>query len=104
MTDLNSLIPAGSSLFLLQARQINSRGEAVGYAFQVSTGEVHAYLATPCTRNDKEGCEDGVEDTIAVKSANNETSKITLPENVRNLLRQQLGGRYRISGQPTAPR
>jgi probable HAF family extracellular repeat protein len=96
MTDLNSLIPAGSSLFLLQARQINSRGEAVGLAFQASTGEIHAYLATPCDRDDKVGCEEEVESAITVRSATNAMSKITLPENVRNMLRKQLAWRYRV--------
>jgi probable HAF family extracellular repeat protein len=100
MTDLNTLIPAGSPLFLLDGNGINSSGEIVGDALQVSTGEVHAYLATPCSR----GCEDGAEGTTAAGSATSERPKIILPENVRNLLGQQLARRYRIPGQPAAPR
>ena len=47
MTDLNTLIPAGSPLFLLTACFINSRGEIIGIAVETSTGDVHGYLATP---------------------------------------------------------
>ncbi len=46
MTDLNTLIPAGSSLTLLTACSINSRDEIVGFAID-SKGNVHGYLATP---------------------------------------------------------
>jgi probable HAF family extracellular repeat protein len=47
MTDLNTLIPADSPLFLLVACSINSDGEIVGLAVDTSTGEAHGYLATP---------------------------------------------------------
>jgi probable HAF family extracellular repeat protein len=47
MVDLNTLIPAGSPLFLLLALSINSNGEIVGLAFHPSTGDLHAFLATP---------------------------------------------------------
>jgi probable HAF family extracellular repeat protein len=46
MTDLNTLVPAGSPLFLLFAHSINSRGEIVGFGV-TSSGAVHAFLATP---------------------------------------------------------
>ncbi len=46
MTNLNSLIPVNSPLFLLLACSINSSGEIVGLAV-TSTGAVHGYLATP---------------------------------------------------------
>jgi probable HAF family extracellular repeat protein len=46
MSDLNSLIPAGSQLYLATACSINSRGEIIGFAFD-NAGEVHGYLATP---------------------------------------------------------
>jgi probable HAF family extracellular repeat protein len=49
MTDLNSLIPAGSPLFLFDACSINSRGEIIGLAV-TSTGEAHGYLAVPSKR------------------------------------------------------
>jgi hypothetical protein len=45
--ELNTLIPAGSPLFLVAAFRINSRGEIVGLAFNTTTQEAHAYLASP---------------------------------------------------------
>jgi probable HAF family extracellular repeat protein len=45
MTDLNTLVPAGS-LSLLTACSINSRGEIAGLGM-TSTGEFHTYLAKP---------------------------------------------------------
>src|SRR6266571_6955539 len=39
MTDLNTLIPLGSSSYLLAAEDINAQGEIVGSAFDQSSGE-----------------------------------------------------------------
>jgi len=90
MIDLNTLTPADSPLFLIEALNINSRGQIVGYAFQLSTGEVHAFLATPSTGE------------FASESATlSETSrgpKVVLPENVRKMLEKQLGHRHHIPG------
>ncbi len=47
MTDLNTLIPASSDSFLFQPTETNSRGQIVGFGLQKSTGEFHAFLATP---------------------------------------------------------
>jgi probable HAF family extracellular repeat protein len=82
MTDLNTLIPAGSSLFLLEASgTINSRGQLAGYALQISSGEIHAFLATP-----SEG-EAGRENaTPAAQGVNRPALKASLPDNVRKLL------------------
>jgi probable HAF family extracellular repeat protein len=105
MTDLNTLISASSPLFLLDGNGINSRGEIAGDALEVSTGEVHAYLATPCDGegNDRNGCEDGTEGTNIAVSAASDNPKITLPENVRNLIRQQPARRYHLRGQTGIP-
>jgi probable HAF family extracellular repeat protein len=46
MTDLNTLIPANSPLFLMLACSINSSGQIVGFGV-TSTGEAHGYIATP---------------------------------------------------------
>jgi probable HAF family extracellular repeat protein len=46
MTDLNTLIPVNSGLYLLLAVSINSSGQIVGVAV-TGTGEVHGFLATP---------------------------------------------------------
>jgi probable HAF family extracellular repeat protein len=67
MTDLNTLIPTGSPLFLFIANDINARGEIVGAAFLPSTGEVHAFLATPTPGGSAR-----------------EAPKVALPENVRS--------------------
>jgi probable HAF family extracellular repeat protein len=57
LTDLNTLIPAGGPLYLLFAFGINESGEIVGQAMTKS-GELHAFLATPCNRDrsDTESC------------------------------------------------
>jgi probable HAF family extracellular repeat protein len=86
MTDLNTLIPAGSPLIPFIAADINSRGQIVGSAFQLSTGDTHAFLATPSHGEaDNEGA------TPAAQGETAERPKVTLPENVRTLLRQRLG-------------
>jgi probable HAF family extracellular repeat protein len=106
MTDLNTLIPAGSPLFLLDGNGVNSQGEIVGDALQISTGEVHAYLATPCNGNgnDREGCEDGAQGSATAGIAPDGRPKIALSDNVRNLLSQQRLRRYHSLSQPKAPR
>jgi len=45
MTDLNTLIPAGSPWYLQQATSINDAGEIAGYG--TINGNVHAFLAKP---------------------------------------------------------
>jgi probable HAF family extracellular repeat protein len=47
MSDLNSLVPGDSPLFLLLGLAINANGEIVGNAVDQSTGEIHGFLATP---------------------------------------------------------
>jgi probable HAF family extracellular repeat protein len=46
MTDLNTLAPSDSPLYLLFALGINNRGEIVGYG-ATKSGDVHAFLAMP---------------------------------------------------------
>ncbi len=46
LIDLNTLVPAGSPLYLASACSINTAGEIVGFAFD-NSGNVHAYLAVP---------------------------------------------------------
>jgi probable HAF family extracellular repeat protein len=94
MTDLNTLIPADSPLFLIEATGgNNSRGQIVGMALQTSTGEVHAFLATPSN-----GFAASENATSATRSETGQSQKIVLPENVRKMLRQRLGSRFHISG------
>ena len=90
MTDLNTLIPDGS-LYLVQSDWINSSEEIVGYAFDQNTGATVPYLATPCNGS----CWNGAEGATAAGIANSERPTITLPENVREQLRQRRGfGRF----------
>jgi len=47
MLDLNTLVPADSPLFLILACSINERGEIIGVGVNKTTGDTHAYIATP---------------------------------------------------------
>jgi len=47
MTDLNTLIPANSALYLLLAESINSSGEIIGLTFDSTDNQAHGFLATP---------------------------------------------------------
>ena len=85
MYDLNSLIAGQSPLYLLHGFGINSRGQIVGFALQTSTGDVHAFLATPMRA---EGNLASVSPTA--ESEIGATAKFALPENARKLLQQQL--------------
>ncbi len=94
MTDLNSLIPADSPLFLYLAHAINSRGEIVGMAVW-NGSEFHAFLATPTNPDSADG------NATLTPGANRERPRVTLPENVRKLLQKRLGfGRF---GGPARP-
>ena len=46
LIDLNTLVPAGSPLYLATGCSINAAGEIIGIAFD-NSGNVHAYLAVP---------------------------------------------------------
>jgi probable HAF family extracellular repeat protein len=85
MTDLNTLIPSGSPLFLWYATGINSRGQIAGQAVQVSSGEWHAFLATPVENES---------DVPLASGVTSERPKVTPPDNVRKLLqrRARFGG------------
>ena len=85
MSDLNDLIPANSPLYLLYALGINDAGEIVGFALETSTGDVHAYLATP--RHGEDGSESAAR---AAQGVTSEYGQAALPENVRMLLQQRL--------------
>jgi probable HAF family extracellular repeat protein len=88
LTDLNTLIPPGSPLFLFYAGDINSRGEIVGEAFEQSTGGAPAFVATPCDHDnaDEQGCEEGTGSTSNTRQRLN----FSLPENVRKLLQRSV--------------
>jgi len=84
MTDLNTLIPADSNLFVISASNINERGQISGMAFVVSgpnTGEIHAYLASPSDAS----IATSVADVVRTHPKSN------LPANVGNQLLRRSG-------------
>ncbi|HUB83448.1 MAG TPA: hypothetical protein VMB03_31835 [Bryobacteraceae bacterium] len=86
MTDLNTLLPTGSKLYLIFGCSINASGEITGLAVDAS-GNFHAYLATPA-RGDS-----GRERlATALQSA---ASPMVLSENVRKAIRERFGMRGR---------
>jgi probable HAF family extracellular repeat protein len=92
MTDVNTLVPPDSSMYLLEAYSINDRGQISGTGYDYNTGELHAFLATP----------GGTEVPAGATRAITQHLKVTLPENVRNLLqgRGRFGG---LKGELVAP-
>ena len=84
MLDLNALIPANSTLYPVFAEGINDAGEIVGQAMVKSTGEIHAFVATPI----------GAAPAAKFESVSPDTSRpMILPENVRKLIARRLGRR-----------
>jgi probable HAF family extracellular repeat protein len=87
MTDLNTLIPSDSNLYLISTGGINNRGEITGQACVLingaclSTSDTPAFLAIP-TFGEPEAAEE---------AGSNEAPKIDLPENIRKQLLQQRG-------------
>jgi probable HAF family extracellular repeat protein len=79
MTDVNTLIPVGSSLFIIDANDINPTGEITGQAFDPLTGEMPAIEMIPCTQTDDPSC----------KSNAGENVRVALPQNVRDALQQK---------------
>jgi hypothetical protein len=88
MMDLNSLVPANSPLYLMFAFVINDAGEIAGQALQTSTGEIHAFVATPMP----------AATTAAAKvepSSADLSRPMVLPENARKTIMRRLGMRGR---------
>ena len=88
MTDLNSLIPPNSPLYLMHGCGINSRGQIVGFALQISSGELHAYLATPMPAEGNLASA-----PAAAGSAIGATSKFALSDNAREQLQNWVHSR-----------
>lgn len=82
--DLNALAP-GSPLYLQKALSINDAGQITGFGV-TSTGETHAFLATPVESEDS---------TESLGSARSDASPTILNEYIRNLLKLWIGARER---------
>ena len=52
ITDLNTVVPADTSLFLLTAFMINDAGQVAGFGVDLNSFEVHGFLATPVRADD----------------------------------------------------
>jgi probable HAF family extracellular repeat protein len=81
MTDLNTLVPADSPLYLLFANSINASGEIAGWG-ATSGGEIHAFLLTPSHGDD---------DDRSSRAEASSAAQIPLPENIRKQLAGRLG-------------
>jgi probable HAF family extracellular repeat protein len=70
MTDLNTLIPPESPLFLKEPVDINDRGEIVGFGL-LSDGEQRGFLLTPCDEKHPgvEGCDYSMVEASTATSA-----------------------------------
>jgi probable HAF family extracellular repeat protein len=70
MVDLNTLIPPGSNLQLIEANSINDRGEIAGQG-TLPNGDNHAFLLIPCgeNRGDDQGCEQQTESAAGMLQA-----------------------------------
>ncbi len=87
MTDLNTLVPADSPLYLLTAFAINDSGDIVGFG-ATSDGDIHGFLATPCDENSS-AC--GSDNASIVKPGK---QRVALSEKAHEmLLRSGLRGR-----------
>ena len=84
MTDINTLIPADSNLFVISASNINERGQISGMATVLAgphAGNIHAYLATPI----------GASMGKSVADVARTLPKINLPADVRKQNSQNSG-------------
>lgn len=52
ITDLNTVVPANTSMVLLTAFMINDAGQVAGFGLDLNTLEVHGFLATPAQVED----------------------------------------------------
>ena len=91
MTDLNSLVPPNSPLYLLHGYGINSAGEIVGFG-ATSAGEIHGFLAIPTHPNPE---------PVSLNVQNGQVGgrKFTLSENARRQLKQLM--RFRLFASET---
>jgi len=103
MQDLNALVPPDSPLYLRIAYGINDAGQIAGFGVN-SNGDIHAFLATPCNRNqvDEDLRTAPTEGTATEGAETTERPRPVLSENARKELQRML--RFLPAGpQPTQP-
>jgi hypothetical protein len=93
IVDLNTLIPAGSPLYLLSASDINDEGVIAGQACVLingactSNGETPAFVAVP----QGDGWDFSATESTSAESGNSASSKVVVPENIRRQMMQRHG-------------
>ena len=92
ITDLNTLIPAGSTLHLFLPSYINERGEIAGLGV-LPNGDIHAFLLIPCTEG-TDGCEN--EATAAITTTRRRDSTLTAAQSLA-IRRMMAGSRTRFA-------
>ncbi|MBV9302873.1 MAG: hypothetical protein JOY62_04570 [Acidobacteriaceae bacterium] len=95
MTALADLIASDSPLFPVVAEIINSREEIVGIAVQKSTGDVHGFLAIPCSGDDRECCNQYLP---AAKGETSGRADFVLSETTRQHLKELLWRGHHVAG------
>jgi len=105
-TDLNTLIPKDSPLYLTDSGSINDSGQIAGWAIvksscpvqsppawevnQSACTETHAFLATPCNGNhaDGDGCKDDTDDAAPEADKDVEKPSVLPSGNAHRLLQR----------------
>jgi probable HAF family extracellular repeat protein len=92
MVDLNTLVPPGASLYVIDALDINDRGEIGGNGVDAD-GNEHALLLIPCDDNhpDVEGCDYSLVDATAVSVRPPHHSPAAMPQSRRTSLHHTAG-------------
>jgi len=93
LIDLNTLIPPDSPWLLQEAFSINERGQIAGHMVNTSTGQIHAFLATPVETDGNAA------PSSAAQLAARRPPATVLSPRVRMLLRQARRFRYGGAGQ-----
>jgi probable HAF family extracellular repeat protein len=103
MVDLNALIPPNPGIQLVEAVQINDRGEIAVEGMEAN-GDFHAVLLIPCDENHPgvHGCDYSMihAETAAAQSA----ARPYVPSTTQNLSRSRRSNRYHMRGLPAASR
>jgi probable HAF family extracellular repeat protein len=119
MIDLNTLIPANSNVELVEAQNINDRGEIAALGappgvapFPENPVGIHLFLLIPCGADDGQGCEDSAQFAPAApqhnvvpitKPSTPSTQGRPTPRGLAAAWRARLAQRYHIPGALARP-